>query len=221
MGVEEMQAVGGDGEIAIARRDRDAGAQRQRDRRRPLDAGAGITEAPGNDDAMVRLARGPERRCGQESDITVALQLRPGPAVPLLVDDDGFAVERFGVERGVRRGRSAQRRDGADDSPTLALGEARRLDPAAQGGRGEIGPRRGDAAIEGRTGGGRVGAGHGIALGGARLSSLGAFRLRWNRRASRGGIRAAAREGAEGDRRPPGLAGAVADARGSGRNESR
>ena len=90
-----------------------------------------------------------EHRAGQIPDIAVRRELHPGIAVALVEDGDGLAHQRLGVERGVRRGKAAERRRGRDDAGRAARREAFRLHPAAQLLVGEVGPDRVEAGIEG------------------------------------------------------------------------
>ena len=57
-------------------------------------------------DPMRRRGRRSERGAWQVADIKVALELRPGPSISLVVDGDAFAVQRLGLQRRIRVRRS-------------------------------------------------------------------------------------------------------------------
>ena len=110
---------------------------------------------PQRRDPMGRRGRRAERRGWQIADILVALELRPGPPVLLVIDRDAFAVERFGLERRVGLRRTPERRARGDDPHPLPLRVARRIDETAQMLRREVGAGGGQSAVERGGGHGR------------------------------------------------------------------
>ena len=105
MASPKVHAVACHEEVAVLPHDRQPRAKRQRQNRRQLDARPGVCVGAQRCDPMRRLGRIAERFCRQIADITVAIELRPGPSAALVVDHEAFAVERLGLERrlGVRR----------------------------------------------------------------------------------------------------------------------
>ena len=99
-------------------------------------------------DPMGRLRLRPERGERQIADIKIAIELSPGPAFIVVIDGDGFAVERLGLQRRVRRGETPQRRGRLDDLHGKTLRIAGRVDESSQASRREVGAGGGDARVE-------------------------------------------------------------------------
>ena len=91
------------------------------------------------DDPVGRL-EGPRERCARQiADVLVAIELNPGPALALVVDRDALAVERFGLERGVRAGVTPERRACGENPLRLPDRVSGRVDETAQMIRREVG----------------------------------------------------------------------------------
>src|SRR5579872_4171893 len=106
----EMQTVLRDGKIAVAADDLELSAERERRARDELDRRTRIGVGAQSCDPVGRLRRLAKRRSRQVADVKVALKLRPGPSVALIVNGDALAVERLGLQRRVRLRGAPQRR---------------------------------------------------------------------------------------------------------------
>ena len=138
-----------DGEIALVRTIVSRAPSDSAMRGGSLMLGPGIGVGAQRRDAMGRRGRRPERGARQIADITVALELRPGPALaPRRRRSTALAIERLRLERRVRLRRAPQRRARRDDLHRAPFGVARRLDLTAQMRGREIGAGRGETAIE-------------------------------------------------------------------------
>ena len=118
--------------------DLEPGAERKRHQRRQLDARAGIGVRAERRDAMRRLRRRPERRARQVADVTVAIELRPGPFPLLVINRHALAMERLGLQRRGRVGETPERRARRDNPLREPFRVAGRVDEAAQMIGGEV-----------------------------------------------------------------------------------
>ena len=96
---------------------------------------------------MGRLGLRAERGERQIADVMIAIELSPGKTLALVVDRDGFAEERLGLQRRVRRGRTPQRRVRFDDLHRPPVRVARRVDDAPHMRGGEVGTDGGEPAV--------------------------------------------------------------------------
>src|SRR5579871_2746732 len=101
---------------------------------------------------MRRLGGIAERFCWQIADVTIAIELRPGPSAAFVVDHEAFAVERFGLERRVGVRRAFQRRARADDAHGPPMDVTGRFDMPLKMDRREVGTSGSEAAVK-RDGG--------------------------------------------------------------------
>ena len=150
MARRQVLAGRGNRERRIDARDREPASQREGPDRRKLD------QRPRKDERAqrrnyvsrrrARLTKGTRR---YEAHVAVIRELDPGPAfIAHLVDGDAFALESLGIERRIRRGRTAQRRLRLDHLVGPTLNEARSLDLAFEMLGCQLRSRRRDARVE-------------------------------------------------------------------------
>ena len=144
----EMQAVPGHRELAVPSHDRQPRPERQRHARRKLDPRSRIGVRAQRRHFVGRRNGRPERGERQVADIKVAVELRPGPALGIVVDRHALAMERLRFERRVRLRSAPQGRARLDDLHRAPFRVARRLDLAPKMRGCEIGAGRSETAIE-------------------------------------------------------------------------
>ena len=139
----------GDREKLVRARDGELAAERQRLARRKLDRRAGEDERAQRRHLVGRGRPGHAQRARRHvTDIAVAGELSPCPAVFDLVDRHALALERLGLQLRLIGGRRAHGRVGGADLVGLAFDEALRVDDAGEMLCREVAPRRRDARIQ-------------------------------------------------------------------------
>ncbi len=139
----KMQTRRGYGEVAFALRNRKRAAERQRFHRRQFDRRPRKRQRAQHRDLVRRRSgRRGERRRRQPADIAVGVQLAPAPAFAVVfIDCYAFALERFGIERGIVRWCVSDGRLRRGDFAQRAIDKARGLDLAFKIFRREISSR--------------------------------------------------------------------------------